>query len=80
MAFFVYLLECADKTYYCGWTKNTKSRLAAHNSAKASKYTRARLPVKLVYIEKKKNLSQALKREKAIKKLQRKEKEKLARK
>ncbi len=45
----VYLLECADSTYYCGVTKNIDRRLAQHNGLQAggSKYTRARRPVKL---------------------------------
>ena len=78
MAFYVYLLECKDKSLYCGWTNNLKARLRAHNEGKASKYTRPRLPAKLVFFEKAKTKSLALKREAEIKKLLRKEKLRLA--
>ncbi|MFA5125977.1 MAG: GIY-YIG nuclease family protein [archaeon] len=71
---FVYLLQCSDNSYYCGYTNNLEHRVKAHNSGKASKYTRARLPVKIVYAEKLSSLSKALKREYAIKQLSRKEK------
>ena len=65
--FFVYLVECSDKSLYCGYAKDIKTRLKAHNEGKASKYTRARLPVKLVYFEAKKSRQSALKREAEIK-------------
>ena len=48
---YVYILECADKTLYTGWTVDLDNRLKVHNAGKASKYTRGRLPVKLVYYE-----------------------------
>ncbi|MDF1592088.1 MAG: GIY-YIG nuclease family protein [Desulfobacterales bacterium] len=44
----VYLLRCSDNSLYCGVTNNLETRLAAHNSGKAAKYTRFRLPVELV--------------------------------
>jgi putative endonuclease len=75
---FVYLLECADRTYYCGYTCNLKKRLRGHNNGKASRYTRARLPVKIIYFEKIGTKSGAMKREFQIKQLSRKEKEMLA--
>ena len=71
---FVYLLQCVDGSYYCGYTNNLEHRLKAHNSGTASKYTRAHLPAKLVYVEKLSSLSKALKREYAIKQLSRKQK------
>ena len=77
MAYFVYMLECADKTYYCGYATDLKKRLKAHNAGKGARYTRARLPVRLVFSEKFRKKSIALKREAEIKKLSRKEKEKL---
>ena len=64
---FVYLLECRDKSLYCGWTNNIEKRLKLHKEGKASKYTRVRRPVKLVFSEKQKDKSQALKRELEIK-------------
>jgi putative endonuclease len=71
---FVYLLQYADDSYYCGNTNNLENRVKTHNSGKASKYTRTRLPVKLVYSEKLSSLSKALKREYEIKQFSRKEK------
>ncbi|MTI67229.1 MAG: GIY-YIG nuclease family protein [Firmicutes bacterium] len=74
---YTYILKCSDGTYYTGWTKDLNKRLKAHNSGKGAKYTRARLPVKLIYWEVHKNRSKAQKREAGIKKLKRKDKEKL---
>lgn len=74
MTYYVYLLECADKTLYCGYTDNLEKRLKTHNAGKGAKYTRARLPVKLLYSETFTEKSEALKREAQIKKLSRKEK------
>lgn len=74
---YVYILECSDKTLYTGWTVDINNRLKLHNKGKASKYTRSRLPVKLVYVEEYENKVQAQKREWKIKQLKRKEKLKL---
>ena len=74
---YVYILECADKTLYTGWTVDLDNRLKNHNAGKASKYTRARLPVKLVYVENHDNKISAQKREWDIKQLTRKDKLKL---
>ena len=68
---FVYILECADGSLYTGWTTDIEDRVATHNSGSGAKYTRSRLPVKLVYFEEAENRSAALKREAAIKKLTR---------
>ena len=49
---YVYILRCADETYYTGWTNDLAARLAAHNRGTGgAKYTRARRPVRLVYCE-----------------------------
>ena len=48
---YTYLLQCADGTLYCGWTNHLEKRVEAHNAGKGAKYTRARLPVKLLYQE-----------------------------
>ena len=61
-------------------SKDLEQRMEKHNQGKASKYTRARLPVKIVYQEQYANMSEALKREKAIQKLSRIEKQKLCKK
>jgi putative endonuclease len=75
---YVYILECSDKTYYTGVTNNLKKRVEEHNSSNnGAKYTRARRPVKLVYSKKKKNRSYAQKEEAMIKNLSRREKYKL---
>lgn len=75
--FFVYMLRCADGTLYTGWTTNIANRLRQHEQGLASKYTRARLPLKLAFIEQLSSRSAAQKREFAIKKLSRLEKERL---
>ena len=75
--YFVYIVKCKDKTYYTGYTNNIEKRLKAHNDGKGAKYTRVRLPVQLVYKETYETKSEALKREYAIKKLTRTQKEKL---
>jgi putative endonuclease len=74
---YVYILECADNTLYAGYTNNLDNRLKVHNLGKGSKYTRARLPVKLVYSENAENKSDALKREYQIKQMTRKQKDEL---
>ena len=73
--FTVYILECADQTLYTGCTNNVEKRLSEHNTSKTgAKYTRARRPVKLVYVENKTTRSKALAREAAIKRMTRAEK------
>jgi len=74
---YVYILECSDSSLYAGYTIDLDKRLKVHNQGKGSKYTRVRLPVKLVYNEEFENKSDALKREYRIKQLTRKKKEEL---
>ena len=74
----VYILRCSDGSLYSGITNDLPKRLKAHTAGKASRYTRSRLPVTLVYSEPQKSKSAALKREAAIKKLRRAEKDVLA--
>lgn len=71
----VYLLRCSDSSLYCGITNNLNRRFKSHQAGKGAKYTRARLPVKLVYWEHVTTKSIALKRELAIKKLSKIKKE-----
>jgi putative endonuclease len=73
-AAFVYLLLCRDGSLYCGWTTDPRGREAAHDRGRGAAYTRARRPVKLVYVESCADRSAALKREYAIKQLTRAEK------
>ena len=74
---YVYIVECADKTYYTGWTNNLKKRINMHSSGRGAKYTRGRGPVRLVYHEEFCDKKEAMQREYRIKKLTRAEKEKL---
>lgn len=67
----VYLLLCADESLYCGYSNDPKARVARHNSGKGAKYTRARLPVRLVYLERFSTKGEALSREAAVKRLSR---------
>ncbi len=74
----VYMLRCSDGTFYTGCTTDLEKRLHAHNHLKSgAKYTRARRPVELVWSEEVADLSSAKKREAALKKLTRKEKQAL---
>jgi len=74
---YVYLLKCADDTLYCGITNDIDNRLSAHNKGIASKYTRSRLPVSLIWFEPCKDKKEAAKKEYYIKKLTRKQKKML---
>lgn len=74
---FVYIVECSDGTYYTGWTNDLEKRIARHNAGLGAKYTRTRIPVKLVYSENCETKGEALSRERNIKKMTRKEKEEL---
>jgi putative endonuclease len=71
---FVYILKCRNGELYTGYTVDPETRLRLHNSGVASKYTRGRLPINLVRLEKYPSRSAALKREAKIKKLSRLEK------
>lgn len=71
MSFYCYILECADGTYYTGWTTNPERRERQHNAGRGARYTKTRRPVKLVYIEPQLDRSTAQKREIKIKKLTR---------
>ena len=71
----VYIVECADGTYYTGITTDVERRINEHNySFKSAKYTRSRRPVKLVYVESSENRSTASRRERQIKRLSRSKK------
>ncbi len=79
MGCFCYIVECADGTYYTGWTVNPERRVAMHNKGRGARYTRTRGPVKLVYVEELPDRKAAMKREIAIKKMKRESKGKLIR-
>lgn len=74
---YTYIVECADGSLYCGWTNDLEKRISDHNDGKGAKYTRSRLPVKLVYFEEFDTKEEAMSREWHIKELSREEKLKL---
>ena len=74
MGYLVYILRCGDGTLYTGCTNDLPRRLQAHQSGRGAKYTRSRLPVELVYQEAVPDRSAALRREAAIKRLDRRRK------
>jgi len=78
MKAYVYMLECADGTLYTGWTNDLNKRIVSHNAGTGAKYTRTRLPVKMIWHEECEDKSVALKREVEIKKMPRKKKQELA--
>ena len=68
---YIYILRCADESLYTGWTNDLDRRLAAHNAGTASKYTRGRRPVELIYHETFSTKEEAMRREWAVKQLTR---------
>jgi putative endonuclease len=77
MSCYCYILECADGTFYTGWTTDPERRVAQHNKGIGAKYTSTRRPVKLVHLEPHPTRTEAMKRELAIKKMKREQKLKL---
>lgn len=69
MPFYCYILECADGTYYTGWTTDPQRREKQHNAGRGARYTRTHSPVRLVYVEPQEDRISAMKRELAIKRL-----------
>lgn len=74
---YVYIVQCSDRTLYTGYAENVARRVQEHNAGIGSKYTRSRLPVRLVYWEEHPDRSLALRREVQIKQMTRLEKERL---
>ena len=79
MKAYTYILVCADGTYYTGWTNDLEKRVREHNTpGKGAKYTRSRMPCRLVYSEEFKDKQDAMRREWEIKhRLTRRQKEAL---
>ena len=74
--FYVYIVECRDRTYYTGYTNDLENRVKEHNNGKrGAKYLRGKAPVKLVYAKEYRYYKNALRAERDIKKRTRKEKE-----
>ena len=77
LGYYTYLLQCADGTYYTGWTTQLNKRVSVHNAGKGAKYTRGRLPVQLVQYWCFETRSEAMRFEHWLKQLPRPEKERL---
>ena len=74
---YTYMAECSDGTVYTGYTTDVHRRIKEHNAGRGAKYTRSRLPVRLVYYEQHETKTVAMQREYEIKQLRREEKLKL---
>jgi len=78
MPYYVYVILCEGKSFYTGYTKNLDRRMKLHKAGKGARYTRIHRPKRLVYVEEYGSCSEAMKREKQIKKLSHHQKLKLA--
>ena len=72
---YMYVVECRDGSYYTGYTTDVKKRVAVHNSGKGAKYTRARVPVKLIYAQGFDSKEEAMSAEALLKRKKRPQKE-----
>jgi predicted GIY-YIG superfamily endonuclease len=79
MSFWVYILRCADNSYYTGHTENLEKRMAQHQAGEIVGYTATRLPVTLVFSEEFTTREEALTRERQVKGWSRRKKEALMR-
>lgn len=79
MTHLVYVLECADGSYYTGYTTDLERRVREHEAGDGAKYTRGRTPVDVVHVEQFDSKSAAMSREYEIKQLSRRQKERLVR-
>jgi putative endonuclease len=73
-AYYVYMVRCGDGSLYTGWTRDVSARVSRHNAGTGAKYTRSRLPVRLVYTRACTSRSEAMREERALKKLSRTDK------
>ena len=78
MPYYVYIILCEGNSFYTGYTKNLNSRMRLHKKGKAARYTRMHPPRELVHVEKFNSRTNAMRREKRIKKLTHAQKLKLA--
>ena len=76
--YYCYIVECADGTFYTGWTVDLARRVKTHNAGRGGRYTRIRRPVRLVYSERLPSQAAAMRREAAIKSYSRPKKLRLA--
>ncbi|XES78028.1 MAG: GIY-YIG nuclease family protein [Candidatus Bathyarchaeia archaeon] len=77
MPYFVYILLCQDGTFYTGYTKNVQERANLHANGRGAKYTKSHPPKQVSYVETFSSRSEAMRREKAIKKLNHQQKQAL---
>ncbi|MDA0375854.1 MAG: GIY-YIG nuclease family protein [bacterium] len=77
MSHYFYLARCSDNSLYSGYCKDINTREAMHNAGKGAKYTRAHLPIEIIYFEEFETLSEALQREAEVKKFTKAKKEAL---
>ncbi len=77
MPYYVYILLCQDGSYYTGYTKNLQERTRLHTNGNGARYTRSHPPQKVAYAEQYESRSEAMRREKAIKKLSHQQKAQL---
>ncbi len=77
MAYYCYILECNDGSYYTGWSTDPHRRARQHNAGRGARYTRQHLPVRLVYVEEHPSRQAAMRREAQIKKLTHQSKQQL---
>ena len=78
MTAYCYMLECADGSYYTGWTTDPERRVREHNAGRGARYTRSRRPVRMVYLEACPDKRAAMRREYEIKQLSHEGKKALA--
>ena len=71
---YTYILKCSDGSLYTGWTNHLEERIQAHNEGRGAKYTRSRRPVELIYYERMETKEESMRREYAIKQLNRQQK------
>ena len=76
-SYFVYMVRCKNGTYYAGYTVDLENRLKTHNSGRGAKYLRGKTPVVLVYVKEYRDLGNAMRAERALKKIPRAKKEAL---
>ncbi len=74
MPYYVYIILCQDDSFYTGHTKNVEDRARIHASGKGARYTRMHKPQEVVYVELTESRAKAMKRERAIKRLTRRQK------
>jgi putative endonuclease len=77
MPYYVYIILCNDGSFYTGYTKNVKARARLHANGRGARYTKMHKPQEVAYIEQLTSRAEAMKREKAIKKLNHQQKEDL---